>query len=497
MSEREDSIRAAPSGSDRRLHRPLAMKVGSAASLRIATILLLLGLAAFVKAQDDTNNVLLSARRTVMETLNRLPRYVCTQTIERSRYEPERTPRGHSCEEVSVELNRAGWKRRLSSSDRLRLDVAVSHLDAGIEREMYSWAGEDHFSDQNLFYLVQDGSVSTGSFSSMLASIFGSNAASFSYLGERAAGGRSLSEFDFRVPREASHYSYILRNGSNALVTMEYGGRLLVDPKTSDLTQLVVRTNHLPPESGACELTQTLDYSRVNLHGKELLLPAETRVSLIRADGTVAENLIRYSACREFQGESAIQFASSQKADTASSDKPQPVATLALPSGLPFKLVFTQSIDTAVAAAGDSIRAKLKTAIRDRSSKVLIPESAVITARIVSLRRFYGQSQSQTITGPGTRQQRPSLVVRVRLETVEVGGASYPLQARFDAGVARSAKTSGGLSQRIELGNLDTFEDSGDGVFPFWDASPNFVITSGLESIWLTLGPVQSKLPPQ
>jgi hypothetical protein len=473
------------------------MKFGIAILLKISSILLVSGVAGPLKAQDDTKNVLLRSKRAVMETLNRLPRYVCTQTIERAQYEPDRTPRGHSCEEVSVELNRAGWKRRLSSSDRLRLDVAVSHLEAGLEREMYSWAGEDHFSDRNLFDLVRDGSVSTGSFSSMLASIFGSNGASFSYIGDRSAGGRLLSEFGFRVPREASRYSYILRNGDSAAVTMEYGGRLLVDPETSDLRQLLVRTNQLPSESGACELTQTLNYGRVSLHGAEFLLPVETRVSLIRADGTEAENIIRYSSCHEFQGESTLQFGSSPKADTPSSGKGQPTGALALPSGLAFKVAFTHSIDTATAAAGDAVRAKLKTAIRDRSSNVLVPESAVVTGRIVSVRRFYGQPQAQTLAGPRTRQQRPSLVIKIRLETVEVAGNSYPLSARFDDGFGRSAKTPGALSSRIEIGNLDTLDDSGDGVFPFWDTSPNYVVASGTVSNWLTLGPRESKLPPQ
>jgi len=38
---------------------------------------------------DDPRDVLLLARQTVVNTLQRLPRYVCIRTIERSRYEPE------------------------------------------------------------------------------------------------------------------------------------------------------------------------------------------------------------------------------------------------------------------------------------------------------------------------------------------------------------------------------------------------------------------------
>ena len=42
--------------------------------------------------------------------------------------------------------------------------------------------------------------------------------------------------------------------------------------------------------------------------------------------------------------------------------------SISLPPGLSFKLMFTQPIDTADDAAGDTIRAKLKTAIGDKAS---------------------------------------------------------------------------------------------------------------------------------
>jgi len=79
------------------------------------------------------------------------------------------------------------------------------------------------------------------------------------------------------------------------------------------------------------------------------------------------------------------------------------------------------------------------------------------------------------------------LVIKIRLETVQVGGVFYPLEARFDSGLRRSAKISGVLSQRVEIGNLET-EDGDDGAFPFWDPNAKQVIASGLESGWLTLG---------
>jgi len=455
--------------------------------LKSSILLVLLGIAGSVQGQDGTREVLLHARQSVMDTLNRLPKYVCTQTIERSRYGPDRTPSAHWCDEVSVEPNRLG-RRRLSSSDRLRLDVAVSQ-NAGFVSEMYSWASEDHFSDRSVFDLVRDGAVSSGSFSSMLASIFGNDAASFSYQGDSTkAGERRLVEFGFRIPRERSHYSYIIRSGSEQQITVAYEGAFFVDPETSDVVRLVVRTDRLPPETGACELTQTLQYTRVSLDGAQFLLPAEARVSLIHSDGTEAENVVKYSACHEFRGESTVHYGPPPADGPSSSGKGPLTGELALLAGLPFKLAFMQKIDTATAAAGDPIAAKLKTAIRDRSSKVLVPEGAAVTGRIISVKHFYWPSRTQPLERPKTREQQPSLVIKVRLETINLGGVTYPLKARFDARFGRFAKLGGVLSPRIEIGSADAAADSDDGVFPFWDASPKYIVASGLESNWLTLG---------
>ncbi len=489
----DDSVRSVLSTTGWQAYRLL--RPGTSAFLRISAVLLLCGGAVRIQGQDNAKSVLVLARRSVMDTLERLPKYVCTQTIDRNRYEPDGARYAldskhqvHTCGEISTDDSSAMWKRRLSSSDRLRLDVAVNRVRAGLDREMYSWAGEDHFNHGDLFELVRDGNVSTGSFSSILASIFGSDAASFSYNGDSTIGGRLLSEFGFRVPQENSHYSYIL-NGGEQQVTIAYGGTFFVDPETSDLVRLVVRTNQLPADSGACELTQTLNYAHVHLHGADFLLPTEARVSLIRTDGTESENLIKYSACHEFQGESTLRFESLPEAGVPRSGNGPAAGSLALPPGLPFKLAFTEPIDTATAAAGDLIRAKLKTAILDRSSRVLVPEGATVTGRIVSVRRFYGPSTSPSGGGPRARGQRPSLVIKVRLETVDVGAKLYSFKARFQTGFGRFAKPASVLSSRVEIGNLDTSQDSNDGVFEFWNANPNHVVTSGLESNWLTVVP--------
>ena len=86
------------------------------------------------------------------------------------------------------------------TADRLRLDVAVSG-----DSEMFSWAGENHFQDGTLADLVRSGATSTGTFSSFLGSIFGTDAATFTYNGDVDTAGRLLAEFGFRVPSKRAN----------------------------------------------------------------------------------------------------------------------------------------------------------------------------------------------------------------------------------------------------------------------------------------------------
>jgi hypothetical protein len=470
-------------------------------------------------AQNDPRELLIRARQNVLNTIDRLPKYLCTQNVDRMRYQsahPERTASGHhpqSCDDTIAEARSTGRVQRLLSSDRLRFDVAVSaSFHPNDVNEMYSWAGEERFGDRDLFEFVHDGSISTGSFSSMLASIFGGDAATFSYNGDRYLGSRLLSEFGFRVAQDKSRYTYVFGDRPNQQTRMAYDGTILIDPETSELVRLTIRSDQLPAETGACELTQTLDYNLVRLHDADFLLPTQVKVSLIHSDGSEAENQIQYSSCREFRGKSVIRFPVTEQAEVRLSSSARPEPSFSLPSGLPFKVVFTDSIDTATAAAGDPIRGRVETAIRDHASNLLVPEGTVVTGRIMNIRRYYEPSRTAVsddrttsgnsswatvLIGPHpdplpsqeSRNSVPNqapLVIQIKLEKLELEGGSVPLYATFNSGLHRFAKSKQKLAKRVEIGSLEASQDPGTGVFAFWDSSPTYVVKGGLESNWVT-----------
>lgn len=269
--------------------------------LRLA---LLLGISVAAQAQDDPKDLLKLVSQKLMDTVDLLPKYVCTLTIDRAEYKSDSVFPPHSCDKLAAENKAGHLKRRLSATDRLRLDVAIgtSHEIFGTSNEMYSWVGDNRFDDRGLFDLVRQGAISTGTFSTLLVSIFREDRASFSYNGDLTVDGRALAEFGFRIPLEKSNYLYLFGKDRRQHVRAPVEGTFLVDSKTLDLVRLTVR-HALPPEADACETSQILDYGRVSLGGSDFLLATEARLNILSLADEM-ENHIVFSACHEFAGQS-------------------------------------------------------------------------------------------------------------------------------------------------------------------------------------------------
>jgi hypothetical protein len=271
---------------------------------------------------------------------------------------------------------------------KVRFEVAVKSTG-----EMYGWPGENRFDDRELVDIVTDGAISTGTFTAFLAGIFANDSATFTYDGESTEGGLTFSEFGFHAPYEKSHYFIGFAEHRSAT---GYDGTFRVNPKTADIARLSIRTSQLPAETGACYSSTTLEYARMHLQGIEFLLPTLSVLRIFSRDGSVAENHILYSSCHEFLGESTLTFDPPAKVPGEEQrGDPMPQIVI-IPPKLRFRVALAQGIDTATAAAGDSIKAKLKTPIRDHL-KVLVPRGAAITARIVHIQEFYEKSPSVSL----------------------------------------------------------------------------------------------------
>jgi hypothetical protein len=423
-----------------------------------AVRILLIGavLAASLHAQPDPAAVLLRVRDRVLNTLDRLPRYLCTQTVDRSQYEPAGLKGAASCDDAGREPHAAPV---LATADRLRLDVGVAQ-----GTEAYSWVRENRFGDQSLFQIVKEGALSTGYFQGFLSLIFRQDHADFAFAGETTEGGRKLLEYTFTVPLNASHY--IFRKDSHAYTTA-YEGRLLADPETADLVSLSARTLDLPSEMGSCEVSTAMKYGRLRVNGADFLLPTETEMNIRDSNGIESHNRTVYTGCHEFLGESTIRF------EPPPGEAPQGAAKAAgaagLPGGLPFTVRLAQEIAVATAAAGDPVQGVLLGDL-GKGREVFARKGEPVNFRIVRIRRFYNA-------------RRAGALVELYLRLENLGGR--PVAARpYVRPVVPPRR--GALAQRpVPLGPLPALEDN-LWFTRFEKAGDDYVIKPGMPIEWMT-----------
>ena len=429
----------------------------------LSLVLLLGGLFVRAAAQSDPEDLLRRAVLQVRDTVDRLPKYMCTQTIERRLLTvPPGERKPNPCD-----ARPATGRLQLIHSDRLRLDVASTSTG-----EMYSWVGEGRFHDEELSRMVRQGFIGDGGFISFLTTIFVEEGiAEFSYHGETRVEGRQLQEFGFRVPLEKSLYRFGLRRHEDIVA---YEGTFLVDPQTADLVRLIVIVSEPPADTGACQSTTTLDYGHTRLRDADLLLPKEIRLDVVHKFGMEARNRTLFSNCHEFLGESKLSFGAPQPGP-ASSEKPPAPSGLALPAGLPFRIAFTEDIDADVAAAGDTVAAKLTTAIKDAEHRVLLPAGTPLTTRILQTERNYSPNASGV-----------ELTLLFRLEAAVVDGTACPFLATAEPDLKTYEKNKSGLIQNRPLGTLDAILDPGAARLRLWNAPQHYVIKSGTASNWTT-----------
>jgi hypothetical protein len=427
-----------------------------------------------VAAQQDPQKLLSDVSRKVADTIHRIPNYMCTETVERKRSAPAVLGTG-SCAELAAESRRLRLTSYPVSSDRLRLDVAV-----GSGTEMYSWVGQDRFSDRGITAVVNSGAISTGAFAGFLDEIFGGgDRPEISYRGAVNDAGRPLFEFLFRVPYENSHYFY---SAGTLRAKVAYDGTFRLDPTSEDLAQLVLHAGDLPAETPACEVTQSMDYGRTRIGASDLLLPREFQMQIVHRDGSEIDERAVFSNCHEFLGKSTISFEDpdkNPKVPSGTARTPQPATNI--PAGLPFRLALATPIDTAVAATGDPVRARLATAIRDNGGKVLAPAGTIVTGRIF---------QMLFTSEPTTR-----LKLTIRWESILRGGETLPFAAtqfvpekQTTPDGSNTRFRQGGLKQRVDLGQLTPAEPPVEPLsnFVIERATPGFVLRV-LDSNWITV----------
>jgi hypothetical protein len=431
-----------------------------------ASAILLFGLTSLAAADDDPTDVLIRLRDQVLAHAERIPNHTCVESVRRDIYEAVTRSPARSCDALLARRKQPGFlsSLKLASTDRLRLDVLLA-----TDREVYSWAGAKRFEEGEIDELVTQGAFGTGPFASMLLSVLRGGDARFFFEGDKFIGDRRLLEYSFSVPMDRSRYRV---KAQNTWVVTGYTGSILADPATAELVRFDVRTQELPPETGSCEDHSELEYSLVRLGSDDYLLPQMTRQRFIMRDGSEGENTITFSACRDFRGESAVNFS-----PKAVDSNPLGVlrSPLELPPGLPVTVELAQApVRGDRAAAGDRIEGRLVNAISDPVRQtLLVPAGAAMMGRLMRVQTLWGPPAETTFA--------------LRWETVEVNGAPVAIDLKPRSRVQVTVASRDGLQQRgVEI----QLPLPGEERYGSYHASgQQGVLATGFRSEWVTARP--------
>jgi len=385
-----------------------------------------------------------------------VPKYTCTQTVDRSYFRETRQV-ARACDAIVANRRNGRSKLVLTATDRLRFDVEVA--DGGYE--IYAWPGAARIANEKIEDMAGGGPLGTGPFGPFLVDIFANPAVQFQYLGRKTADGQNLFEYRYRVPLEASHYHV---QAGIAWRTTAYDGAFRAEPVSAQLKQLTVRTLELPADTASCEATTTMDFEPLKIGAGQYLIPRRATLAVIARDASFTENSTVYSECHEFRGESVVRFDDPILQVTSSPKYSTAVAAPNLPPGLPIVLLLENEIDTDRAAAGDPVSAKVgKPVIDPIGKRVLMPAGAMIPGRITHLEHH--------IAG----------------ENYFLVGLSFePLSIILDN--PQQKRDPRALTERRVVTTESRAGFKGGGTLVLPTRESRYVVPRGYESYWITVG---------
>jgi hypothetical protein len=312
-------------------------------------------------------------RAALADSLANIPKYTCTETIERH----------------------APWDcMQCRVMDRVRLEVVVAN-----GMDLYALPGGQVVDDAELRRYVPPGSFTAGNFSGTLKGIILDAAERRLVSGE----GHAELLFSYLVPVEAGAYEL---GWGRSFAKAGYQGSFWIDAKTYHLNRLDSEVFGFPGQWDLERLTSKTTYRLVSIGGGSFSLPATSEVNA-RAGGQDYKIRMTFSGCKQYGAESSVRFG----------EAPQQVNPLApqesaIPAGIDFNATLSPPINLYTAAAGDRVAARVAS---DRTPG--IPKGALLRGRISKLARY-----SQL--GRGDRW-----MIGIRFTELEIAGRTVPLHA--------------------------------------------------------------------
>lgn len=324
---------------------------------------------AAVRGADLPDHVMRLARvkTKVVKSFESIPNYTCLAVTERGQ---------------------AGFREpRPRHMDTVRMEVA--HADG---HDLYAWPGANRFEQRSdAMESIGSGMYSSGEFASHLRSIFGGYAV-IKYAGEENRLGRRVWHWNFRLAQFGG--GWMVRFGSRSTTAAETGS-FWVDAATLDVIRIEVHTDGLPPHFPISEVVTTVDYARVRLGPREVLLP-QSAMTIASEDfsGIRSFNYTEFSHCRQYVTDSAVTYEVDSSAGAPAAGAG--LRETAIGAGLRVIIALTAEVDSARAAVGDPIEAVVAADVLEKK-RVAIPKGAVLRGRLRRMESIAGAPEHFTI----------------------------------------------------------------------------------------------------
>jgi hypothetical protein len=252
---------------------------------------------------------------------------------------------------------------RLVDIDLLRVEVAVSGSS-----EMYAWPNSRNFSDRALASILGNSFNTAGIFSNLARRLLGTDFAQIKYLGQETIGEEPVLRYAFHLPADSAPWrvASVSQNGIDIGKAGE-DGEFWVNSKGLILRRIEVSATGIPRNLRLKNLHMIVDYQRVSIGDRRVLLPSSAIVrSSLRSD-LDRESYIVFNHCRAFAAESALSFGEPQLS--------APKEKLKLPSGLPeglnIPIALLLPISASTADGSDVLKAVVSETVRHRSSDII------------------------------------------------------------------------------------------------------------------------------
>ncbi len=407
---------------------------------------LLAAFAALASPDDLPREVVLLSRikEHARASLDNLPSYTCLETIQR--FQRKDSP-------------------HLSPLDVVQLEVFYSG-----GHEWYGAPGGRSMADSDPVHFVASGMIGTGEFGIALNNILAS--ARFTYIGKEQLYGREAEKYGFHFTADPGAFRISVPGGEGPVGEE---GFLWADPNTLDLVRLQYAAAEIPDYLQVLAQTSAIDYARVVIGGRDILLPQRTDENLLFTKNMESFSHIEYSQCRSFETEATIHFGDDPAPQPAAAPTPAPPPPPVIPALLKVTLQLTTPVSSED-IVGKLIEARVSTSVSHKG-KIVLPAGAKVHGRIRRLEHF---DENTWIIG----------LEFTEVETPEGKQLFYADLLDIDASKLlklRHGETTHAGIVEIKLHDVP-------GVAAFFATGHTFNVPAGFHTVWRTRGPINGIL---